>query len=187
MYTLFLTWLLNYSSPCGHNARLWSSLLSKCFVWSIQQIGRRKTVIKMGGKYGLSNNSLRIWQWLCDFYGGTRWRSWLRHCATRPKTAGSIPDGVIDFFNDVILPAAQCSWGWHQECFLGVKAACAQGWPSYHLLVPIVLKSGSFNLLESSGPVQACNGIVSPLLFSVISTRRSTSLEGNFQVFCRII
>jgi hypothetical protein len=26
--------------------------------------------------------------------GGTRWRSWLRHCATNQKVAGSIPDGV---------------------------------------------------------------------------------------------
>jgi hypothetical protein len=24
---------------------------------------------------------------------GTRWRSWLRHCATSRKAAGSIPDG----------------------------------------------------------------------------------------------
>ena len=24
--------------------------------------------------------------------GGTRWRSWLRHCATNRKVAGSIPD-----------------------------------------------------------------------------------------------
>jgi len=29
--------------------------------------------------------------------------------------------------------------------------------------VPIVLKSGSLNLLELSGPVQACNGIALPL------------------------
>ena len=29
---------------------------------------------------------------------GTRWRSWLRHCATNRKVAGSIPDGVIGFF-----------------------------------------------------------------------------------------
>jgi len=28
--------------------------------------------------------------------------------------------------------------------------------------VPIVLKSGSFNLVEPSGPVQACNGIALP-------------------------
>ena len=33
-----------------------------------------------------------------------------------------------------------------------------------HLHVPIVLKSVSLNILEPSGPVQACNGIVLPLL-----------------------
>jgi hypothetical protein len=28
-----------------------------------------------------------------------RWRSWLRHCATNRKVAGSIPDGVIGIFH----------------------------------------------------------------------------------------
>jgi len=32
-------------------------------------------------------------------YGGTRWRSWLRHCATSRKVAGSIPNGVIGIFH----------------------------------------------------------------------------------------
>jgi len=27
-----------------------------------------------------------------------RWRSWLRHCATSRKVAGSIPDGVFGIF-----------------------------------------------------------------------------------------
>ena len=31
--------------------------------------------------------------------GDTRWRSWLRHCATRRKVAGSNPDGVIGIFS----------------------------------------------------------------------------------------
>ena len=31
--------------------------------------------------------------------GGMRWRSWLRHCATSRKVAGSIPDGVIGIFH----------------------------------------------------------------------------------------
>ena len=35
--------------------------------------------------------------------------------------------------------------------------------------MPIVLKSGSLNLLEPSGPVQACNGIALPLPLLVIS------------------
>ena len=30
---------------------------------------------------------------------GTRWRSWLRRCATSQKVAGSIPDGVIGIFH----------------------------------------------------------------------------------------
>jgi hypothetical protein len=34
---------------------------------------------------------------------GTRWRSWLRHCATSRKVAGSIPDGVIEIFLELIL------------------------------------------------------------------------------------
>jgi len=29
------------------------------------------------------------------YFRGTRWRSWLRECATSRKVAGSIPDGVI--------------------------------------------------------------------------------------------
>jgi hypothetical protein len=40
-----------------------------------------------------------------------------------------------------------------------VKAAIALGWQPYHLHVSTALKSGSLNLLEPSGHVQACNGI----------------------------
>jgi len=43
------------------------------------------------------------------------------------------------------------SWG-------GNGGRCT-GLQPYHLHVPIVLKSGSLNLLEPSGPVQACYGI----------------------------
>jgi hypothetical protein len=34
------------------------------------------------------------------------WRGWLRHCATSRKVAGSIPDGIIRCFIDIIYPAA---------------------------------------------------------------------------------
>ena len=34
------------------------------------------------------------------------------------------------------------------------KAACANGWQPYHLHVPTVLKAGSLDLLEPSGPLQ---------------------------------
>jgi hypothetical protein len=42
---------------------------------------------------------------------GCWWRSWLRHCATSRKVAGSISDDVIEFFIDIFLPAALWSWG----------------------------------------------------------------------------
>jgi hypothetical protein len=37
---------------------------------------------------------------------GSRWRSWLRHCATSRNVAGSIPEGVIGIF-----PVALWPWG----------------------------------------------------------------------------
>ena len=36
---------------------------------------------------------------LTFFNRGTRWRSWLRHCVTSRKVAGSIPDGVTGIFH----------------------------------------------------------------------------------------
>ena len=44
----------------------------------------------------------------------------------------------------------------------GDKGGQCVGLQPYHLHVPIVLKSGSLKLLEPSGPVQDCNGIVLP-------------------------
>jgi hypothetical protein len=67
----------------------------------------------------------------------------------------------LEFFIDMNLPAAS-NRNEYQEYFLGEKAAGALGSQPCHLHVPIVLKSGSLNLLEPSGPVQACNGIALP-------------------------
>jgi len=37
---------------------------------------------------------------LCTrYYWGTRWRGWLRHCATSRKVAGSISDGIGGIFH----------------------------------------------------------------------------------------
>jgi len=40
-----------------------------------------------------------------------RCRSWLRHCATSRKVAGSIPDEVFGFLIEARLPAALWPWG----------------------------------------------------------------------------
>ena len=53
--------------------------------------------------------------------GGTRWRSWLRHCATSRKVAGSFPDGP--HYGLGIDSASNRNE--YQEYFLGPKAAGA--------------------------------------------------------------
>jgi len=55
-------------------------MLSRKVVYSIDQCD---SVIKL--------TTIVLW--------GTRWRSWLRQCATSRKVAGSILDGVIGIFH----------------------------------------------------------------------------------------
>ena len=91
---------------------------------------------------------------------GTWWRSWLRHCAKRRKIAGWIPDGVTGIF--------------HCHNPFGLTTAFSSTQPLTEMtttniswgLKAIVLKSGSLNLLEPSGPLQACIGIALPLAVS---------------------
>ena len=99
-----------------------------------------------------------------------RCRSWLRHCATSRKVAGSIPDGVIGIFHwhspsgrtmalGLTQPLTEMST---RNISYEVKASGVYRWQPNHLHVPTVLKSGSLNLLEPSGPVQSCNGTALP-------------------------
>jgi hypothetical protein len=43
--------------------------------------------------------------------GGTRWRSWLRHCATSRKVADSIPVDVIGIFHCHNPSGRTMDWG----------------------------------------------------------------------------
>jgi len=52
-----------------------------------------------------------------------------------------------------------------------VKGAGVYGWQPYHFHVPIVLKSGSLNLLEPSWPVQGCNGTALPLFMTILQAK----------------
>jgi hypothetical protein len=69
---------------------------------------------------------------------------WLRYCATNRKVAGSIPDGVIEFFIDINPSDRTMALGSTQPL-----AKMSTGTISY--------------FLEPSGPLQACNGTALPL------------------------
>ena len=101
--------------------------------------------------------------------------SWLRHCTTSQKVAGSNPDGFIGIFHwhnpssctmalGLTQPLMQMST---RNISWGVKVNGAWGWQLYHLPVQTVLKSGNLNPLEPSGPVQACNGISVPYTVNI--------------------
>jgi hypothetical protein len=97
---------------------------------------------------------------------------WLRRCATSRTVPGSIPGGVTGFF---IFPSdrkhgpeveSALSENEYKEHFLGVKAVGAWGWRAYRFHMPNVMKSGSLNLLEPSGPHRACYVNPLPLPFT---------------------
>jgi hypothetical protein len=103
--------------------------------------------------------------------GGTRWCSWSRHCATSRKVAVSILDGVTENIlwrnpsgHTTALGSTQPLTDMNtRNISCGGKGSRYAQLTNLHLHVSIVSKSGRINLLERSGPVQACNGIALPL------------------------
>ena len=57
-----------------------------------------QTVDGMASLEPNSDTFLGIFSSLLGAKRGTRWRSWLRHCVTSRKVAGSIPDWLIEIF-----------------------------------------------------------------------------------------
>jgi hypothetical protein len=64
--------------------------------------------------FGLQPPVLRVSTILLMLLGGTRWRSWLGHCATSRNVAGSIPNGHNLSGHTIALESTQ-----YQEYLLG--------------------------------------------------------------------
>jgi hypothetical protein len=97
---------------------------------------------------------------------GTAVAQWLRRCATNWKVGSSIPDGVTGIFQWRNLSDRTMSLGSTPPLTeISTRGKC--GWSIRLTNLPpssaVVMKSGNLNFLESSGPLQACNGIALPL------------------------
>jgi len=79
----FLFWLTLFSS-CEIGG-----LIGACCMWFVK---------KSWGLRILNKCCLYLATTTC-LSGGTRWRSWLRYCATRRRLTGSIPGGVTGNFH----------------------------------------------------------------------------------------
>ena len=106
------------------------------------------------------------------------WCSWLRHWATGWKVSGSIPYGVIAILLWNNLSGRAMVMGSTQPLtemstsnifWVGKGGRCVE-MTNLSPHVPIFMKSGSLNILEPSGPVQACIGIGSPICWKKVKT-----------------
>ena len=83
LYNIFPRYLINGTIFEGHEKEL---LNIKCIFEFIYNVCLKYFVLRRIRRDLIINR-------------GMRWRSWLRHCATSWKVAGSIPDGVIGIFH----------------------------------------------------------------------------------------
>jgi len=94
---------------------------------------------------------------------------WLRYCATNRKVTSLIPDGVMEFFIDIILLIALGLTQPVTEMNTRGISRGICGWCVRLITLPpsctVVMKSGNLNFLQPSGPLQACNRTALPLPF----------------------
>jgi len=88
---------------------------------------------------------------------------WLSCCATNRKVAGSIPGCVSGFFIDIKFFRSHYGPG-VPRVFPGGKGGRCVRLTTLPLSCAVVTKSRNLNVLELSGPVQACNGTALPFL-----------------------
>jgi hypothetical protein len=101
---------------------------------------------------------------------GSAVAQWLRYCAINQKVAGSIADGVMEFFIDInpsdctmALGSTKALTEMSTRSIYWGKCGRCVGLTTLPPSCAVVKKSGNLKFLETSGPLQACNVTALPL------------------------
>jgi hypothetical protein len=104
-----MLWLLEFQIRCGCN--VWTqvhiinsnSQITNCQYSLFSKKNPIIQILCISGWLAIPINLEKwrstVWNNFVFYCGDTQWLSWLRHCATSWKVAGSFPDGVIGFFD----------------------------------------------------------------------------------------
>jgi hypothetical protein len=148
---------IDFSPLVNHQVEIFSSLRLTATSWKKKTRFQAKTLLHLS-----VNMSGVFTVYLISCSKGCAEAHWLKHCTTRRKFDGSIPDKVIGISH------------WFRRHFgLGLDSACiilecqnflleGKGCRCQSFCV-LCRNSGSLKLLEPSGPVQTCKDFALPL------------------------
>jgi hypothetical protein len=133
-------------------------------IWYLRTFRKSVEKIQFSLRSGKNNGRITL-RPIYIYDKGTAVAQWLRYCAANRKVAGSVPDGVMEFFIDIYPSNCTTDLGSNQPLTEMSTRSISRGTCGRCVrlttLPPscaVVKKSGNLNFLEPSGSPQPCNG-----------------------------